>query len=422
MNIRSSGPKLHFIDLLQSNQKLQLIHRKDLETVRKGDIVEAVGIPGRSQRGELSCKLQDLKVLAPCVINLPDDKIGIRNKDLRCTKRHLDLIANPDSYNIFKIRSKIISTIRMFLESRGFMEVETPILSVLSGGAIARPFRTIQSSDRRELSLRIAPELYLKRLLIGGFDRVFELGKQFRDEGIDSTHNPEFTSCEFYAAYTDLDEIALMLKELFDELAGVCGNEGSAILKSSAEFKRIDLVSELERLSGTKIDPQDPNSFLQPKLLSLLPDPHPVPPASKVFDKLVSHLIEPQCITPTLLYGHPTFLSPLAKESHGRPGISDRFELFVNGRELANAYSELNDPVEQSLRFRLQSELKNGEVPEADEEFVDALRTGMPPTTGCGIGIDRLVMLLTGRTQIRDVLFFPSYKTDYQINKNVDLF
>lgn len=411
MNIRSSGTRLHFIDLLQSNRKVQLISRMEslLEIVRKGDLIEAVGFPGRSQRGELSCRLEGLTVLAPCLINLPDDKIGIRNQDLRCTKRHLDLIANPDSYNVFRARSKVVSTIRRFLETRGFMEVETPILSGLSGGAIARPFRTLQSSHGRELSLRIAPELYLKRLVIGGFDRVFELGKQFRDEGIDSTHNPEFTSCEFYAAYTDLNEIATMLKDLFAELAV----EHSSVLKSS-EFKTIDLVSELERLGGVRIDPQDPQSFLQSKLLALLPaDPqstptHPLSPA-KVFDKLVSHLIEPQCIAPTLLYGHPIFTSPLAKESSGRPGISDRFELFVDGRELANAYSELNDPVEQSARFRLQSERKegDGEVPEADEDFVEALRAGMPPTTGCGIGIDRLVMLLTGQTQIRNVLFFP---------------
>lgn len=379
-----------------------------LEGIQKGDIVEAVGFPGRSKSGELSCKLEKLRVLAPCLINLPDDKIGIKNSDLRSTKRHLDLIANPESYRTFLRRSQIISAIRKFLESKSFVEVETPILWDLSGGAVARPFKTEDSSGN-SLNLRIAPELFLKKLIVGGFERVFEIGKQFRNEGIDSTHNPEFTSCEFYAAYTDLEEISLLLQELFKELADICGGNEDL----SRDFDRIDLVRELERLCGVKIDPRDPRSFLQKGLLRHLPsctDPnHP----GKVFDKLVSNLIEPNCINPTLLYGHPTFLSPLAKEATGRPGISDRFELFVKGRELANAYSELNDPVEQSLRFKAQAEQKESvsggdkEIPEADESFVEAMRAGMPPTTGCGIGIDRLVMLLTGQTQIRNVLFFP---------------
>ena len=405
MSIRSSGTKLHFIDLLQSNQKVQLILRPDsLSGIRKGDIVEAVGFPGRSRSGELSCKLTSLQVLTPCLINMPDDKIGIKNSDLRSTKRHLDLIANPESYHIFRMRSRIISIVRRFLESKKFMEVETPILSGLSGGAVARPFKTVQSD--RNLSLRIAPELFLKRLVIGGFDRVFELGKQFRDEGVDATHNPEFTSCEFYAAYTDLDEMVELLQEMFTELANVTGSE-----VFRAPFVKMDLVSELERLSGTRIDPQNPQSFLQQGLLKLLPYPTSIDPKTKtpakVFDLLVSHLIEPRCINPTLLYGHPTFLSPLAKESPGRPGVSDRFELFVNGKELANAYSELNDPIEQMRRFQNQNSADDRDIPEADYDFVDALKTGMPPTTGCGIGIDRLVMLLTGQSQIRNVLFFP---------------
>lgn len=404
------------MDLLQNSEKVQLILRQEnftlplselLTSVKKGDIVEAKGFPGRSKSGELSCKLEEFKVISTCLINLPDDKIGIKNSDLRTSKRHLDLIANPESYEIFKTRSKIISSIRRFLENKNFIEVETPILSNLSGGAVAKPFKTCLSAQcNRKLNLRIAPELYLKRLIIGGFDRVFELGKQFRDEGIDSTHNPEFTSCEFYAAYTDLEEVVEMVEELFMELAEICDFKDFKL-----PFKRLNIIEELERITGTKIDPTNPQSFLQPALISHLPLEQQNLSPAKTFDKLVSKLIEPNCMEPTFLFGHPIFVSPLAKESPSEQGIANRFELFVNGREIVNAYSELNDPAEQAQRFKFQAEQKakdaDAEIPEGDEEFVEALKTGMPPTTGCGIGIDRLVMLLTRQQQIRNVLLFP---------------
>lgn len=420
MRIRSSGSNLHFIDLIQNSQKVQLILRQDnfpgqplcrlLEGVQKGDIIATGGFPGRSQSGELSCKVDEFRVLTPCLLNLPDGKSGgITNPDLRASKRHLDLIANPGSYATFLARSRIISGLRSFLETRDFIEVETPILSDLCGGAVARPFGTrLSSQGGRRLSLRIAPELYLKRLVIGGFDRVFEVGKQFRDEGIDSSHSPEFTSCEFYAAYTDLQETASLLEALLRHCSGSLGGAG---VFPDSEFKRIEIIPELERLTGEGIDPADPDSFLKPALLARLkPDQRGLPPA-KVFDKLVSALIEPSCIEPTFLFGHPTFVSPLARECADRPGVADRFELFVGGRELANAYAELNDPGEQASRFRSQAAAQraadDGEIPDADEEFVEALRVGMPPTTGCGIGIDRLVMLLTNQKQIRNVLLFP---------------
>lgn len=414
MRIRSSGNNLHFIDLIQNSEKVQLIIRQDnfnqpiseiLNGVQKGDIVEAIGFPGRSKSGELSCKVNNFKVLTPCLINLPDDKIGIKNPDLRVSKRHLDLIANPESYSVFRARSRIISGLRSFLEAEDFMEVETPILSNLAGGAVAKPFTTLHSSQGgRVLSLRIAPELYLKRLVIGGFDRVFELGKQFRDEGIDSTHNPEFSSCEFYSSYSDLEEIASLLERLLKNLGNICGS-----FLFSSHFKRINIIPELERITKTRIDPSDPESFLQTKLLKHLKPEHENLAPGKIFDKLVSTLIEPNCMEPTFLFGHPTFVSPLAKECLGNPGISDRFELFVNGCELANAYAELNDPEEQIRRFRFQAALKSNdsEIPEADEEFIEALKAGMPPTTGCGIGIDRLVMILTGQKHIRNVVLFP---------------
>lgn len=351
--------------------------------------------------------MEEFKVLTPCLVNLPDDKIGIKNPDLRATKRHLDLIANPESYEVFMKRFKIISSIRRFLEKRNFVEVETPILSDLFGGAVAKPFKTrLSAQSDRQLHLRIAPELYLKRLVIGGFDRIFELGKQFRDEGIDSSHNPEFTSCEFYAAYTDLEEVVKMIEDLFMELASLTDSN-----LFTTPFKRLNIIEELERITGLSIDPTNPQSFLQPALLSHLPPEQRNFSPSKTFDKLVSNLIESKCIDPTFLFGHPIFISPLAKESTSRPGTADRFELFVQGREIVNAYSELNDPVEQERRFKLQAKQKakesDAEIPEGDEGFVEALKVGMPPTTGCGIGIDRLVMLLTEQHQIRNVLLFP---------------
>lgn len=418
-SIRTSGTNLHFLDMSQNCRKVQLILRQEsfcgeisqvMQEMNKGDIVEAVGLPSRSKRGELSCRVESLSRLAPCLVNLPDEKIGIKNAQLRARKRHFDLIANPESFRVFQKRSVIVSRLRGFLESRGFLEVETPILSDLSGGAVAKPFRTKLSAHQdRPLCMRIAPELYLKRLLIGGFDRVFEIGKQFRDEGIDASHNPEFTSCELYAAYTDLEEMISLLEDLFTCLDGIASLNSTSL---KMPFKRIDVMQELRRITGISLDPCDPEMWLDTRLLEkykITPKGNtPITP-SRVFDKLVGTLIEPTCQQPTLLYGPPLFTSPLARSCPNNPGIADRFEVFVQGRELANAYVELNDPEEQAKRFEAQAGNgdSSGEIPPADEDFIDALRTGMPPTTGCGIGIDRLVMLLTGQTHIKNVLLFP---------------
>ena len=327
---------------------------------------------------------------------------------MRCRARHLDLLANPSSFATFRARSRIIAQIRAFLSARDFMEVETPILSSLAGGATARPFKTAPAaSPSTELLLRIAPELYLKRLIIGGFDRVFELGKQFRDEGLDSTHNPEFTSCEFYAAYTGLDEVAQMVEQLWSELLD-CVPE----CRLPRVFQKMNIFDELRLRTGINLCPNEtlPEQLQSAEIVKLAQLPENAP-ASRVFDRLVGRFVEPLCTHPTLLFGHPLFTSPLAQASPQSPALAARFELFVAGKEVANAYAELNDPRAQLSRFREQARMKaagDEEIPAADEEFLGALDAGMPPTTGCGLGIDRLVMLLTSSASIRDVIFYPS--------------
>lgn len=393
---------------------MQLIYKGSIDSFRKGDIIEARGLAGRSQTGQLSCKASELSLLTPCQANLPDEKIGLRDSELRSRMRHLDLIANPRSMATFQARARIIARVRSFLQAREFMEVETPILSALAGGATARPFRThsaaAQQQQTTDLFLRIAPELFLKRLVVGGFDRVFEVGKQFRDEGVDSTHNPEFTSCELYAAYTGLDEMASMVEELWAELVDcVPGANASFPMK---KFQKRHIFDELLRHSGLKLVPDETlQQQLQTTQVSQLAQLPPSTPVSRIFDRLVSRFVEPLCTEPTLLYGHPLFTSPLAQGDAQNPNLAARFELFISGREVANAYAELNDPAAQLRRFKEQARMRTAgddEIPPADNDFLKALEAGMPPTTGCGLGIDRLVMLLTQSSTIRDVIFYPA--------------
>ncbi len=397
---------MHFLDLLQDGHKVQVILQGSIDSLRKGDIIEVAGTPGRSQTGQLSCKVHNFSLLTPCLTNLPDEKVGLKDAEIRCRARHLDLIANPSSFATFRARSRIIAQIRAFLSARDFMEVETPIISALAGGATAKPFKTTPAaSPSTELLLRIAPELYLKRLVIGGFDRVFELGRQFRDEGVDSTHNPEFTSCELYSAYTGLDEMAQMIEQLWFDLVP----QGNNLTRT---FQKMYIFEELKSKAGLqlRLDESLPEQLKRPEIahLAQLPEEAPV---SRIFDRLVSRFVEPLCQEPTLLFGYPLFTSPLARAELQNPVLAARFELFVAGREVANAYAELNDPQAQLVRFREQARMRTAgddEIPAADEDFLKALEAGMPPTTGCGLGIDRLVMLLTSSASIRDVIFYPS--------------
>ncbi|KAI9013304.1 hypothetical protein BC832DRAFT_289453 [Gaertneriomyces semiglobifer] len=436
---RAASKKLVFIDVARDGGRVQVLLKKDewagsqeFGTIRgalgMGDIIEVTGFPGRTPAGELSLTVRTLTLLAPCLRRIPKE---ITDIDSRYRHRHLDLLANPRSLDILRTRSQVIHLLRQFFQSRGFVEVETPVLGPKAGGASARPFKTWSNSLEREMVLRIAPELYLKRLVIGGFDKVYEIGKQFRNEAIDMTHNPEFTTLEFYQTLTDLDSTMELTEVVLRELVtGIVGKPFLQIEKHSASrpepelieldfskpFQRIHVAQELEaRVGPLGLDTTDPVSHLKAicqKHGVTVHEPHTVP---RLLDTLISHYLEPLCIQPTFLTHHPLCMSPLAKqaETAGNIPLADRFELFINGFEFVNAYAELNDPHEQRRRFEQQMkdrQIGDDEAQIPDEEFCDALELGMPPTCGWGLGVDRLVMLLTGASRIREVIAFPTLR------------
>jgi lysyl-tRNA synthetase class 2 len=398
------------LDVVQDNTKAQIILNKSAfpssdafeqikEGLRRGNIVEANGIVTRSKTNELSLKATELSVLAPCNINLPDKEMDIEN---RTRYRHLDMLSSDSMIQVLKTRAHLLRHLRHFLDSRGFFEVETPILASKYGGANARPFVTEHNSSL-PLYLRIAPELALKQLIVGGMEKVYEIGKVFRNEGIDSTHNPEFTSCEFYLAYANSEDMIDLLKAWL---------QSSLPEIFAAPFERIDIVPFLESKLGISL-PLSPSlegsRFLTQVLRSFDMRASKLTMAQQ-YDKLIGHFIEPFTEKPTLLMGHPICMSPLAKSRPSNPLIADRFELFYKGSELANGFAELNDPELQRRAFLQQVKDKQDGDSEAhppDEDYVQVLEAGLPPTGGCGIGIDRLVMLATGLDHIRDVLAFP---------------
>ncbi|KAG0784803.1 hypothetical protein G6F16_003558 [Rhizopus arrhizus] len=383
------------------------------------EVILFVGVPGKTNHGQLSIFVtNEMKVLSPCLHDIP--RTGLKDPEKRFRQRHLDLLVNSESLKILKTRSKIIRYIREFLDSRDFLEIETPVLSGNAGGANARPFETRAHALGINMQLRIAPELYLKQLVIGGMDRVYEIGKQFRNEGIDADHNPEFTTCEFYQAYGNLETLMKDTEELLSGMATVICGDAPIVTKSGeaidfkAPFKRINVAERLSSVLGSSLsfledeDASDQLKTLCKKLNVKLSGPFTV---SRVLDRLISDYIEPECIQPTFLYNHPLALSPLAKDADDNgQRVAARFELFVGGKEIVNAYEELNDPEEQRRRFRAQlqeRDLGDLEVPLPDMDFCDALEYGLPPTAGWGMGIDRVVQLMTGAGHIREVLAFP---------------
>ncbi|TPX55826.1 lysine---tRNA ligase [Powellomyces hirtus] len=436
---RRDSKKLMFVDLSRDREHVQLVLRKaDMgegwdkihQGLKVGDIVSASGSPGRTPAGQLSLAAQEVEILSPCLWTMPKELNDTRT---RYQSRHLDLLTNVKSLRTFRQRAKIISSIRSYLDSNGFLEVETPILSTKQGGATAKPFTTTSnalSEHNQHLFMRVAPELYLKQLVIGGMDRVYELGKQFRNEGIDSTHNPEFTTCEFYMAYADLGTVMNMTEEIIrcavkasgehEELrvphiiADKDGTLSDVEIDFGSKFARIDVVEELEKHIGKLPDLESPTALsdlVEILKKSNIPFPSPMT-TPRLLDKLISHLIEPTIShNPTFLLNHPLALSPLAKRMSPDSPQTSRFELFVANRELVNAYEELNDPIEQRTRFLAQAEQRSTmgdeEAMVLDEGFCEALEWGLPPTTGWGLGVDRLVMLLTGATRIREVITFP---------------
>jgi lysyl-tRNA synthetase class 2 len=410
-----------FLDLVDRTAKIQLHARLDVlgpeafERLTSLDLGDLIGVDGavlRSRRGEISLRVERFQVLAKALRPPPDAHHGLTDVQTRYRRRELDLIANDDSRRLFIDRSRIISAVRSYLDGAGFIEVETPVLQPLYGGALARPFTTRHNALERTLYLRIATELYLKRLIVGGLERVYELGKDFRNEGVSSKHNPEFTMVEFYEAYADYNDAARRLEDLVRAAAAAVSYDGP--IDFQRPWRRVGFIDSIREATGLDLAEAGDAESLRSEIARLgLQVPTEDALWTQMADNLLSKYVEPTLTEPTFVLDYPIALSPFAREHRSLPGIAERWEAFVGGIEIANAFSELNDPDVQRLRFEAQVLLAEGgdeETQPFDEVFLAALEQGMPPAGGVGVGVDRLVMLLTGRDSIREVVLFPAMR------------
>lgn len=427
MSWRDMG-KASFMDLRDASGRIQLYVKIDVlgeenykELTSSLDIGDIVGVKGevfRTRRGEISVKTTEVKILSKSLLPLPEKYHGLKDVDARYRQRYVDLIVNPEVKDVFVKRSRIISEIRRFLDGLAFMEVETPVLHGQAGGAAARPFITHHNSLNIDMYLRIALELHLKRLIVGGFDRVYEIGRVFRNEGMDTRHNPEFTMLELYQAYTDFEGMMNITENLIRTVAqNVLGTTtvtyGETEIDLGKPFARMSMVEAVKKYSG--VDFTQVETVEEAKKLA---DEHHIEYEARhkkgeIINLFFEEYVESKLVQPTFITGHPTDISPLAKRYADNPEYTERFELFIMGSEYCNAFSELNDPIDQRQRFEAQAAAKaagDDEACDVDEDFLTALEYGLPPTGGMGMGVDRLVMLLTNAQSIRDVLLFPTMK------------
>ncbi|HEY9166824.1 MAG TPA: lysine--tRNA ligase [Candidatus Kryptonia bacterium] len=438
MSLRRMG-KASFCHIQDSKGRIQIYLRRDdlgevYDRFRLMDIGDFIGVRGfafRTRTGEISVHARNLEILSKSIRPLPVVKEKVdeqgnktvydpfSDKELRYRQRYVDLAVNPEVKEVFVKRARVVSTIRKFLDERGYLEVETPVLQPIYGGAAARPFTTHHNALAMPLFLRISDELYLKRLIVGGFEGVYEIGKDFRNEGMDKSHNPEFTMLELYVSYKDYEWMMSLVEQLVYEVSmRVTGGAKVAVGQNEIDFtpawKRLTMFDSIKEYAG-----EDVSGKSEAELGAIAKRLHVPVEASlgsgRIIDAIFSELVEPKLIQPTFITDYPVEMSPLAKRHRSKSGLVERFELICNGHELANAFSELNDPLDQRARFDDQARLKakgDEEAMVVDDDYVRALEYGMPPTAGLGIGIDRLTMILTNKDSIRDVIFFPQMKPE----------